>query len=77
MLSDGYIICHSELVYLEEPESMTCSICGDSFRSNSKCINGHYVCDACHQLEGVGYFEAFCKNSKSVNPIEIANIYHD
>jgi len=73
MTKDGCIICGSDLVYSERSEVMQCSICKGSYDSNAKCTEGHFVCDACHEMEGFDYISAFCCISNSTNPVEIAD----
>ena len=73
MTGDGCLICNSDLIYLEKSEPMNCNVCKKEFYSNAKCVNGHFVCDACHEKEGFDYIETFCNNSASTNPIELAN----
>jgi hypothetical protein len=72
MTEDGCIICNSELIYYEKSEKMNCIICGHDIESNARCINGHFICDACHELEGFDYIEKYCKNITSANPIDLA-----
>ncbi len=73
MTSDGCIICNSDLIYSVKSELMNCSVCKNIFESNAKCINGHFVCDACHEMEGFEYIQMICNNSDSTNPIELSN----
>jgi len=72
MADYGCIICGADLKYLDNYKEMTCSVCGKTYDSNAECVNGHFVCDSCHQLDGVDFIENFCLNSKQTNPIEIA-----
>jgi len=73
MTGDGCLICNSDLVYLEKAEPMNCSVCKKVFFSNAKCVNGHFICDTCHEKEGFDYIETLCSNSESINPVELAN----
>ncbi len=69
---DGCLICSCELEYLTSQRKMDCSICGKEFESNALCKKGHFICDSCHQMDGMEYINTYCLNSKSVNPIEMA-----
>lgn len=71
------IVCSSDLIYQDRSELLECSICKMSYNSNAKCKNGHFVCDACHEMEGFDYIRQFCVNSKSSNPIELASLIMD
>jgi len=42
------LICKAPLLYLETDEEMECAICHRKERSKTRCIRGHYVCNACH-----------------------------
>lgn len=66
------MLCGEELAYGESYEEVTCVYCKNRFNSNVTCKNGHYVCDSCHSLKGVGLILTYCKNTDKTNPIEIA-----
>lgn len=65
------IICGAPLEYLEADTLMECSICHKAEHSKTRCINGHYVCNACH-TEGMNTIIGLCLKETSKNPIEIA-----
>lgn len=73
MAKNGCIICGADLVYLSKSELMECSICKKECLSNAKCINGHFICDSCHEKDGFDYILQFCRNSITTNPAELAN----
>lgn len=64
------LICGAPLEYLDKPEMMECSICHQKVENNVRCVNGHYVCDACHTT-GIDSIMGICINTKSKNPFEI------
>lgn len=72
MTEESCAICNAELIHLEKPEKIQCSICKKEFESNKTCNNGHLICDSCQALDTLDYIEQFCKNSKSTNPIDLA-----
>ena len=47
-MQEECLICKAPLVYLQEDQEMTCAICHKIERSKTRCVNGHYVCNACH-----------------------------
>ena len=72
------LVCHSPIVYLPAQEDMVCVICSGIFPSNARCQNGHYICDACHEKEGLAVIRKACLASDSKNPLKIAlNIMED
>ena len=73
MTGDGCVICNADLVYLEKSELMTCNVCKKKFDSNAHCVNSHFVCDECHEKEGLDYIETICSNSSEKDPIALAN----
>ena len=44
----GCLVCGRDLVYLDAPEEMACSLCGERTRADVRCAAGHFVCDRCH-----------------------------
>ena len=70
----GCLICGADLVYSNAEERQICSICTHGFHSNVHCINGHFVCDACHSLPATAYIEAYCISTKGTDPIELAQM---
>lgn len=65
------LVCGQALEYLVRQEPMICSFCGKTFLSNTKCREGHYVCDACHEKQGIREILEICRRETSTNPAEI------
>ncbi|NCB31616.1 MAG: SAM-dependent methyltransferase, partial [Clostridia bacterium] len=61
------LLCHAPLIYLPAQEEMRCALC-----HTARCENGHYICDACHQKEGLAAIRRMCLASSSKNPMAIA-----
>lgn len=57
------LICGQALEYLQEQQEMVCSFCGKTFLSNTKCRDGHYICDACHEKKGLEEVMHICGGS--------------
>ena len=66
------LVCGEPLEYFEDGRDVTCHICGKSEIGHSVCVEGHYVCDACHRAGGVRHILDYCAHTDSRNPIEIA-----
>ena len=66
------LVCGEPLTYFKEAQDVTCQICGKKETGHSVCIEGHYVCDACHRAGGVEHIMAVCRETDSKNPIRIA-----
>lgn len=70
-MKEECIICGAPLEYLEADVLMECSICHKMERSKTRCVHGHYVCNACH-TEGMDAIIGLCLKEHTKNPIEIA-----
>ncbi|MCI7144861.1 MAG: DUF5714 domain-containing protein [Clostridiales bacterium] len=64
-------ICGAPIHYIDYQVFMTCEICGRSFMSNSRCENGHFVCDECHSKKSLDILIGKCAAMDSSNPLEI------
>jgi hypothetical protein len=68
----GCLICGGDLEYLDEPMEMECSYCRQKFMSDTRCVNGHYVCDRCRRLDVEDMIEVICIHSTDDNPFVLA-----
>lgn len=68
----GCLLCGQELVYLPQAEAMTCAYCGKTFESNARCVQGHFVCDACHGAQADDLIEQYCAQTTLRDPVEMA-----
>ena len=64
------LLCKAPLVYLVRDEAMECAVCGKREPSKTRCVNGHYVCSACH-AKGVDSLVPLCLAQRSRNPVAI------
>lgn len=71
-MNEECLICKAPLEYLNEDIEMECAICHKKERSKTRCVNGHYICNACH-TQGIDSIFGVCLASTSKNPIEILN----
>lgn len=69
-MKEECLICKAPLVYLAADELMECAICHKKELSKTKCVNGHYVCNACH-TQGMDAIISLCMEETSKDPIEI------
>lgn len=69
---EACLVCGEPLEYLERTEQMECVRCGRSFPSNARCVNGHYICDECHEKQGIEVIRRRCLETDSRNPLELA-----
>ena len=64
------LICKAPLEYLPQAEMMECALCHKQEMSNTRCVNGHYVCSDCH-TEGMDAIIGMCLAATSKDPFEI------
>lgn len=69
-MKEECLICKAPLEYLEQDEAMECAICHKKEDSKTRCVNGHYVCNACHTA-GMDGIIGLCLAEESKNPIAI------
>lgn len=72
-IKTGCLICGTELEYLSDDVELTCSLCSETFSTNVKCKNNHFVCDSCHQSDAFDFIENYCINSIENNPVNLIN----
>ena len=72
MMKEECLICGAPLEYLETDEMMECAVCRKKEPSKTRCVSGHYVCDACHTA-GMDSLIGLCLEAASKDPIEIIN----
>lgn len=69
-MNDECLICKAPLVYMEQDVLMECAVCHKKETSKTRCVNGHYVCDACH-TQGMDSIIGYCLTERSADPIHI------
>lgn len=70
----GCFICGNPLSYSRTAEERVCALCGASYRSEARCIEGHFVCDTCHSLRGNDRIEQICLGTMLSDPVALANL---
>lgn len=66
------LVCGAPLRYLDQQEEMECVFCHETHLSNAQCVNGHYICDACHAKQGFAAIRAFCLEADAKDPVFLA-----
>jgi len=70
----GCMVCGQELRYFTEPREMTCRFCGRTLPSNACCESGHFVCDRCHQEQGIAVIRSICTTTKEQDMIALLQL---
>ena len=66
------MICGGDLLYTTENRELECIYCGEVYKSNTSCKNGHYVCDICHSKDGIDTTYDYCLKTNKGNPVKMA-----
>jgi MoaA/NifB/PqqE/SkfB family radical SAM enzyme/SAM-dependent methyltransferase len=67
----GCMVCGSELLYDNEAGEKSCHFCGSREKTNTECRKGHFICDTCHQQEGVKVIRHICLNTREKDMIAL------
>ena len=67
----GCLVCGAPLEYLQSQIEMECTYCHKKFMSNARCVNGHFICDSCHEQMGLRVIEDICRHTDSRDPVAI------
>ncbi len=67
----GCLICGQDLLYLEKEEQGQCFLCKKTFQTKTKCIQHHFICDACHSTHAIENIEQLCLLSLETNPVKL------
>jgi hypothetical protein len=67
-------VCGTRLVYEVGSTPMTCVFCNQISATNTRCPEGHYVCDTCHGREALEILRGVVDSSKSTIPVDILEI---
>lgn len=59
-LEQDCMVCGTSLSYNTRAVKAACHYCGQEFRANIRCPNSHFVCDQCHQKEGLAIIRRIC-----------------
>jgi len=71
--SIGCMVCGGALYYTPDmPLSARCYYCGKEETTHVFCLDGHYVCDACHRKDILGLVEQICIESTLNDPVALA-----
>ena len=68
------MVCGSQLEYLNESRTVTCSYCGKIEQGHIICPEEHYICEACHNQDAMKIIEETAFSTKSADPFKIAEV---
>ena len=59
----GCMVCGEELHYLHYDKEVVCHYCGARKRANILCRDNHFICDDCHQQDGLQVIKLICTDT--------------
>ncbi|MBU0483666.1 MAG: methyltransferase domain-containing protein [Proteobacteria bacterium] len=69
----GCMVCGAALNYLPHEEKTSCHYCGKTKKTNALCANRHFICDDCHQEDGLFTIKLICTETKEQDMISLLN----
>lgn len=67
-LKDGCLLCGKTLCYGDLTRER-CSFCQEEFSTQVRCVDGHYLCDRCHQGDALTVLERFVATTPLRDPV--------
>jgi MoaA/NifB/PqqE/SkfB family radical SAM enzyme/SAM-dependent methyltransferase len=67
----GCMVCGAPLTYLDEERDLTCHYCGKRFSTGAVCGKDHFVCDGCHQEDGLKVIERICLETNQTDMLAL------
>ncbi len=72
--TSGCMCCGEELHYFTEPREMACHYCGQTRFADSCCPKEHFVCNRCHQENGLEVIKSICTTTKEQDMIGLLKL---
>jgi MoaA/NifB/PqqE/SkfB family radical SAM enzyme/ubiquinone/menaquinone biosynthesis C-methylase UbiE len=69
----GCMVCGKEVGYLAQEREVPCHYCGGVKKTNALCVEGHYICDSCHQQDGLSAIRLLCAETKEQDMLLLLN----
>ncbi|MGQ9820197.1 MAG: DUF5714 domain-containing protein [Candidatus Kapaibacteriales bacterium] len=66
------LVCGNDLINVSEEVTMVCAFCGKGEKTNWYCVEGHYVCSDCLNLNPKEIIKSMCLKSNKTDPIDLA-----
>ena len=72
--TSGCMCCGGELHYFTEPQAMICHYCGQTRFADGCCHDGHFVCNRCHQENGLEVIKSICTTTGEQDLIRLLTL---
>jgi SAM-dependent methyltransferase len=70
-LEQDCMACGKPLVYETKPTPAQCHYCHAEVKTYVTCEDGHFVCDKCHQKEGLAIIRQICLQTDKTDMVEL------
>ncbi len=70
-LEKDCMVCGSPLAYETTSRPALCHYCQTEFEANVTCEAGHFVCDKCHQQEGLAIIRQICIKTNKMDMLDL------
>jgi 7,8-dihydro-6-hydroxymethylpterin dimethyltransferase len=67
----GCMACGGMIIYLSREDLKTCHYCGAAKKTQTICVHGHYICDDCHQQQGLSAIRLICTQTKETDLLNL------
>ena len=68
------MVCGASLRYHETATDVFCNYCGKPEQGHITCPQDHYICDSCHNQDGMHIIENIIYSTESTDPLAIAEL---
>ncbi|MBW6520629.1 MAG: methyltransferase domain-containing protein [Desulfoarculaceae bacterium] len=72
--SSGCLCCGGDLHYFTEPQEMACHYCGQTRLADCCCPQQHFVCNHCHQENGLEVIRSICTTTGEKDLIRLLTL---
>ena len=72
--TENCMVCGSPLEYFEQAQDSACTFCGKTEQGHIRCLQGHYICDACHNKDSMAVIEDIVFTTTLKDPVEISEV---
>ncbi len=69
--TSGCMVCGAAIEYFSMEKEQKCSYCQKTFSANATCEKGHFVCDACHEEDGLEIIRHICLHTKETDMLKL------
>jgi len=69
--TSGCMVCGAAIEYFSMEKEQSCSYCRKTYFANACCEKGHFVCDACHEEDGLEIIRHICLHTEETDMLRL------